>query len=139
MKKNSGLSLVELLVAIAVFSIIMLVVSGIVIQGLQVRRDSQLDTRAQAYANAVLEQYKNHWSNQGRYAAASLPTLPEPPAGFADIAQIDIQPLCVYLDGTAPTPSCTTTPPLRRVSVSLTDSEGKVRANLVTEIGAPRP
>jgi prepilin-type N-terminal cleavage/methylation domain-containing protein len=155
--KEQGLTLVEIIVAIAVFSIIMLALSGTIVSGLQLRRSNTLEAQALAYAASVLEQYKSFWADPQNYAcynpdsAAGLggtdcptgvyaPALPPIPAAFAS-DPINIQIACISSAGEVITKdTCKAeTPALRRVAVTLTDPQGKIRANLLTEIGNPQP
>lgn len=142
MRTNRGLSLIEVLVALAIFSIMGVAVTGIFVQGLQVRRQNVLNTQAQAYANLVLEQYKSAWSDPTKYETHQDPSLPPAPKVFEidRINRIDIDVLCAYLDGsTKDDCDADDTPPLRRVHVKLIDYDSKLRADLVTDIGKPRP
>lgn len=152
---KKGLSLVEVLVALAVFSIIGVAITALMVQGLQVRRENALNTQAQAYASSVLESYKSHWANVENYKTFdqdldTIDNLPDKPAAFAlELSEINIDTECIDLNGvpweedrcspSSPTSTFTVAPPLRRVTVKLIDQEDKVRANLVTEIGNPRP
>ena len=150
LRDSRGLSLVEVLVALAVFSIVGVAISGLMVQGLQVRRENQLNTQAQAYASSVLESYKSHWANLENYETyvpgTKIGTL-DPPEAFAlELDLVDIDTECVDLEGEKwtedacdPDTDGYEPPPLRQVTVKLTDQAGKVRADLVTEIGNPRP
>ena len=150
MKRLQGLSLVEVLVALAVFSIVGVAITGLMVQGLQVRRENQLNAQAQAYASSVLEGYKSHWANEDNYTTYKegndIGNLPDQPEAFKlELGQVSIDTECIALDGDEWTKACNPEneayepPPLRRVTVKLTDQENKIRANLVTEIGNPRP
>jgi prepilin-type N-terminal cleavage/methylation domain-containing protein len=156
-RKEQGLTLVEIIIAIAIFSIIMLALSGTIVSGLQLRRDNTLESQALAYAASVLEQYKSFWADPKNYSCYNpdsagglgnsdcppgvyAPALPAIPEAFATTPiAIDIS--CVDRAGnTITNTACkSATPPLRRVSVTLKDQQGKVRANLLTEIGNPQP
>jgi prepilin-type N-terminal cleavage/methylation domain-containing protein len=157
LRKEQGLTLVEIIIAIAVFSIIMLALSGTIVSGLQLRRSNTLEAQALAYAASVLEQYKSFWADPQNYAcynpdsAAGLggadcppkiyaPALPPVPTAFVN-DPINIQIACVNsAGGIVPKAACkAATPALRRVAVTLTDQQGKIRANLLTEIGNPQP
>lgn len=145
MTSKRGLSLIELLIALAVFAIMGVAVTGIFVQGLQVRRQNVLNTQAQAYANLVLERYKSYWSDPDKYDKHATPDLPPAPKAFEldRINRVEIERFCAYLDGThKDETSCDSdaeTPPLRRVQIRLVDYDGKLRADLVTDIGKPRP
>ena len=139
--KNAGFSLIELLISVAVFSIIMLALSGLIVNGLQVRRGSSNEIQALAYANAFLERYKSHWIESVNYQdgimvdAASLPVLP---TGFTQEGPYFA---CIDEAGNEiDAVSCAdSVPPLRRVSLSVKGADGTVLADLSTEIGNPTP
>jgi prepilin-type N-terminal cleavage/methylation domain-containing protein len=158
-KKQAGLTLVEIIVAVGVFSIIMLALSGTIIQGLQIRRNNSIESEALVYAASGLEQYKNLWADYESYKcftsdpaafrrtidgcdrATYKPDIPSPaafkpnPFSFA----------CLDRKGNAyPEAKCNGSdssfiPELRRVTVTLKDQQDKVRAVLFTEIGNPIP
>lgn len=144
-KQEAGFSLVELVISVAIFAVIMLLVTGIVVNGLKARKNSKLDIDAQNYVYTILEQFKSDWSNQIEYLAfdgTDPNTYPEPVKEFLDsvpfpftVMSLDFD--CVELDGSIQSPC--DNPPLRRVSLSLIDNSGKVGADLITEIGHPRP
>jgi prepilin-type N-terminal cleavage/methylation domain-containing protein len=132
---QKGLTLVEIIVAIAVFSIIMLALSGTIVQGLQLRRNNSIDAQSIAYATSILETYKNFWASSAKYTANKPPTLPTTPLGLQEaVANTDILLSCLNADGSD---STTTTCALRRVHVRVKDLKGTIRADLVTEIGNP--
>lgn len=135
--KNSGLTLVEIIVAIAVFSIIVLALSGTIVQGLQLRRKNSVDSQALAYATSILETYKNFWSISANFTSPSSPNLPPAPSGLKglDLAT-DISLACFKADGSPSSlPACD----LRRVQVRMYDAKDTTNpiANLVTEVGNP--
>jgi prepilin-type N-terminal cleavage/methylation domain-containing protein len=160
-RQQAGLTLVEIIVAIGVFSIIMLALSGTIVQGLQIRRNNSIEAQGLTYAASSLEQYKNLWANYENYrcfhpdgipggrnvegcdlANTYKVDLPAPPAIFqANYISFE----CLDLKGDPyPETKCTGNnnsfiPELRRVTVTLKDQQGKVRAQLFTEIGNPLP
>lgn len=151
---KSGLTLIEILVALSILSIISLAITGLMVSNLQLRRQNQLDLEAQQFAYALLERYKDHWSVRENYRyngnlASTIPVfiqelasgLVTPPGG---ISSADIQYACLNTDGDlsltdsdAPLSCSDNNPPLRRVTVSLFDSRGARRTTLSTEIGRP--
>jgi prepilin-type N-terminal cleavage/methylation domain-containing protein len=159
--KRQGLTLVEIIVALAVFSIIMLAVSGTIVSGLRLRRTNALESQALTFAASVLEQYKSFWADPLNYKCydpddeyglghdtdctkeikSFWPAVPSIPAAFQnDPIYITIS--CIDRSGTViVNTTCTAPgfiPELRRVSVTITDLQGKPRASLVTEIGNPK-
>ena len=143
--KKAGFSLVELIIAVAIFAAVMLLVTGIVVNGLQARKGNKLDTDAQAYVYSILEQFKQHWAVKANYDAFNSTDYSTYPAKAAQLIQNVPTPFsaflftveCIELDGSTQT-TCAN-PPLRRVSLSLKDASNVVRADLITEIGDPRP
>lgn len=139
--KTLGLTLVEIIVAIGVFSIIMLALSGTIVQGLQLRRNNSIDSQALAYATSILETYKNFWSSSTKFAAAETPTPPATPSGLAAInPATNMTFTCLNADGTNAAPAIPPKPKvcaLRQVHVTVKDLNGKIYADLVTEIGNP--
>lgn len=151
---KSGLTLIEILVALSILSIISLAITGLMVSNLQLRRQNQLDLEAQQFAYALLERYKDHWSVRENYRysgnlSITIPTfvqelasgLVTPPGG---ISSADIQYACLRTDGdasltdaSAPLSCSEADPPLRRVTVRLFDNRGGLRATLSTEIGRP--
>jgi prepilin-type N-terminal cleavage/methylation domain-containing protein len=135
--KNSGLTLVEIIVAIAVFSIIMLALSGTIVQGLQLRRQNGVDSQALAYATSILETYKNFWSTSANFTKNINPTMPALPPALKEVdPNTDISLDCFAADGSpASVPNCA----LRRVQVRIYASKNTTTplASLVTEVGNP--
>jgi prepilin-type N-terminal cleavage/methylation domain-containing protein len=163
--QQAGLSLVEIIVAIGVFSIIMLALSGTIIQGLQIRRNNSVESQALTFAASTLEQYKNLWADYENYKCFNVaspngrsiascdstksytPNTPVPTSFQANAFTFE----CLNTAGVPYTDSeCHGSddnfiPELRRITVVLrdpptpTDPLGKIRATLATEIGNPIP
>lgn len=138
--KQQGFSLIELLIAITVFSIVMLALSGLIVNGMKVRRGNETESQALAYANAVLERYKSFWISAQTYNSGivlSDQQLPEKPQGFSVVTAFH----CIDLQGVIISPAACSTmiPPLRRVEIEVQNSEAKTVAQLSTEIGNPAP
>jgi type II secretory pathway pseudopilin PulG len=131
--KTLGLTLVEIIVAIGVFSIIMLALSGTIVQGLQLRRNNSVDSQAIAYATSILEFQKNFWSSSSAFKLGTTTTPPTTPNGLKP-ATVTLS-NCLNADGTD-----TTGPEvcaLRRIRVQVFDLQNVPRADLITEIGNP--
>ncbi len=138
--KRSGFSLVELMIAVAIFAVVMLLMSGIIVNGLRVRQSNGLDIRAQVYASTYLQKIKNHWLDGNKFNTGDIQVL-SLPAGY-NSPNLTIT--CINLDGstisTVNALTCDgTPPPIRRVSIDVFDTQNKLRAHLITEIGNPSP
>jgi prepilin-type N-terminal cleavage/methylation domain-containing protein len=155
---RSGLTLVEIMVAIAIFSIIMLALSGTIIQGLKLRRSNSIESEALAVAASALEVHKNAWadfenykcfsstSSAGRSLGSCTKTSYAPAINIPSIFKQDPPTyLCLDRKG-VPYPEATCNdaddsfvPELRRVTVTIHDQQNTIRAQLFTEIGNPLP
>ncbi len=135
--KEAGFSLVELMISVSIFAVVMLLVSGIIVNGLRARKTNSLDITAQTYASSVLEQLKKNWASDTAYKSASI-SVNAPPKGYVNIP---ITVNCIDLEGDLidATTCATEVPPLRRVNVKVYDEDNVLRADLVTEIGTPKP
>jgi len=136
--RTKGLTLVEILIALAVLSITLAVFTASMGSSLDVSRRSRIDTIASEYAQSVLERYRVHWSNPAYFASGTHPDLPDDlqnrlsSAGlYASISTLSVNP-----DGSAFTG--TTAPPLRRVVVEVYRGS-QLMTRLSGEIGNPRP
>lgn len=141
MKKNQGLSLVELMVALSFFAITSAAIFSFNMSNLQLRRESQYDNLATQYANSLVEAYKAHWSVSTNYAdGEDLPTA-ELDAILGDNYSAKFEDplsnITVCLQTNRREIPCNGNPPLRRVTVIIRDQQGRVRAELTTEIGRP--
>lgn len=151
-----GLTFVEILVAISIFGVLALSVSGLMFTSLDVRRGNQLDLKAQQFAQLIIERHKDYWSVKDNYAYAEgdaagaydvVPTYISDSSITNDfpggITGVDVSYGCLASDGqdlsnSIPPLYCSLpNPPLRWVTVTLTDASGVVRTELKTEIGRP--
>lgn len=137
--RGRGLTLVEILVALAVLGILSTLGVVGVTTSLRVARESRLNALAAELAGSAAELYRSHWSNPLAYERGE-----EPPGlqGLRDRAQgagltLRAEPLGGFTPGgqayTGPG-----LPPLRRVSVRVLEG-GRERARLVVEVGNPTP
>lgn len=81
---RAGFSIVEVLVAIAIFGIILIISSSAVTNSLRMTRSAQLDAQAQAFAKSYLDTIKASWAADSLYKTDQLPTalantVPYPP------------------------------------------------------------
>ena len=130
--RKEGLTLVEVLVAVAILSLVVVTLSGTLTSGLSLRRISLQTGTANRYAENVIDRYKSDWTRDTAYAAASAPAnIPAPPAGFDGTVGVAIE--NIEVNGTV---SSAAVPPIRRVTVTVT-RDGAVKAKVTTEIGKP--
>lgn len=164
MKKDRGLTLVEVLVALGIFAIVSASITALMTSGLRTRQVSQRTLNAQQVAYAIIEDHKNFWSVKGNYTiktgTGATNQILLPNWGSAsylqnvgvEVANIGLSYGCLDADGTDRTntvaPTVITTqaqvlncsvgdPGLRRITVTIQDSQGRVTANLTSEIGKP--
>ena len=78
MHKN-GFTLIEVLVSLALFGIVLLVTTGLILP-LNLTRASSAETSAIAVGQSYLELLKSKWSDDTNYTAMTLPTVCNAPA-----------------------------------------------------------
>ena len=152
--RAKGLSLVEVIVALTIFSILGVTVSALMTSSLGLRRNNQALTDAQVAAQHILELHKNHWKVIENYefdtSRGTIALIPQPLRSNQSLASIiphgsslSLEYGCLRSNGNVITGSgqglsCSeNNPPLRSVRVIIQDSQGIVRANLRTDIGRP--
>lgn len=141
MKSNrnmSGFTLVEVLVALAVLTLVLGAVAASIGSSLQVSRQSRINAIASEYVQSVTERYRTHWSVPANYTAGSTP--PDLSALASKLASAGLTATinatqAINPDGTAFTG--TGQPPLRRIVVEVRQGSN-VRARVVTDIGNPQ-
>ncbi len=136
--KLAGFTLVEVLVALAVLTIVLGVVAASIGSSLQVSRQSRINAFASEYVQSVVERYRTHWSVPANYTAGSTPpnlsALADKLQSANLTANIDASQV-INPDGTAF--SGTGQPPLRRIVVEVRQGSN-IRARIVTDIGNPQ-
>ncbi len=149
---KKGFTLVEILVALSIFAIVSIGISGLMISSLQVRRGSQKTLNAQQIAYAAIEDHKDFWSTKKRYdlkdtVSGFIPNLQN--ASYAQNVSVDATNMaasygCLDSNGTDRTNTNATklfcsveSPSLRRVTITVNDAQGQVTAQLTAEIGRP--
>ncbi|MGL4609123.1 MAG: PulJ/GspJ family protein [Trueperaceae bacterium] len=155
MKHSRGFTLVEVVVALGLFAIVSATISSLMISNLRTRQGSQKSLNAQQVAYAVIEQHRQHWSVLNNYdssitGAQVIPVFNNAPytqnIGVA-ITSIDVGYGCLDANGTDRTDTSATStdplrctlprPALRRVTVTVRDTQNNQTARLVSEIGRP--
>jgi prepilin-type N-terminal cleavage/methylation domain-containing protein len=162
MKQNRGFTLVELLVALGIFAIVSASITALMTSGLRTRQVSQRTLNAQQVAYAIIEDHKNFWSVKDNYAiktgATDQKLLPSwNTASYlqnvgVEVANIAVTYGCLDANGTDRTKAAALTtittqadalncslsdPGLRSIKVIIKDRQGRVTADLASEIGKP--
>jgi len=138
-KQAKGLTLVEILIALAILSITLAVFMASMGTSLQVGRQSRVGAIASEYAQAVVERYRVHWSDPAQFAGGTPATIPadlQNRLTSAGLRAVVSTPPPVNPDGSSFSGS--TTPPLRRVVVEVYRGS-RLMTRLASEIGNPRP
>ena len=115
---HKGFTIVEILVALMLLGVLGMVALGMVLP-LRVNRDTNLETRATAYARSYLELVKGRWLTSTVYEAGTLPTTCT--IGTCDLlleARWDVK-------VATPSPAWTVTDQLRKIDVIVTNSDNK--------------
>lgn len=138
MIKFRGFTLVEVLIALAILTIILGVATASIGSSLQVSRQSRINAIASEYVQSVAERYRAHWSVPDNYNRGS-----RPPDLAALASKLTSANLSATIDDTQKiNPDGTRfegsgQPPLRRVVVEVRQGSS-TRARLVIDIGNPQ-
>lgn len=137
--RGRGLTLIEILVALAILGTLSALGVVGVVTSLRTARESRLNALATELAGGVAELYRTHWSNPLSYERA------EAPSGLDGIRQraqgVGFTLRVEHLGGFTPEGTPHTgpgLPPLRRVSITVLQGQ-RERARLVVEVGNPTP
>lgn len=136
--RSAGLTLVEILVALAVLTIVLGVAAASIGSSLQASRQSRINAFASEYVQSVVERYRTHWSVPAHYTAGSTPpdlSVLASKLHSANLTATINAAQVINPDGTAFTG--TGQPPLRRVVVEVRQGSS-IRARVVTDIGNPQ-
>jgi prepilin-type N-terminal cleavage/methylation domain-containing protein len=129
-----GFSLIELLVAITMLTVVVLGISLLPAMTLGRQTDSQ--TYAVNLAREVMDSYRAEWSDRTSFRAGTAPTLPTNLRFGCTIASPTV--VAYDLDSSyALTVTTSTTPMIRKVTVSVTCSRGS--SSLSSFMGDPTP
>ncbi len=116
---RKGFTLVEVLVALMLVGVLGMVALGMVLP-LRLNRDTNLETRATAYARSYLELVKGRWLTSSAYALRTLPTTCT--TGSCDLLlearwTVTVPPTLVS--------TWAATDPIRKIDVIVIDSNNK--------------
>lgn len=136
--KRAGFTLVEVLVALAVLTIVLGVVAASIGSSLQISRQSRINAFASEYVQSVAERYRTHWSVPAYYTAGSTPPDLSALASKLQSAGLTATINAAQVINPDGTPfTGTSQPPLRRIVVEVRQGSN-LRARLVTDIGNPQ-
>jgi prepilin-type N-terminal cleavage/methylation domain-containing protein len=74
---SQGLTIVEVIVAIALLAVVVLISAGFVVP-LQVTRSSSIETQALAYGRSYLELVREQWLESAKYESSPADATPNP-------------------------------------------------------------
>lgn len=128
----------EVLVALAVLTIILGVATASIGSSLQVSRQSRINAIASEYVQSVAERYRTYWSVPANYNAGSTPPDLAALASRLTSANLSATINATQVINPNGTPfTGTGQPPLRRIVVEVRQGSS-TRARLVTDIGNPQ-
>jgi len=141
-RARSGFSLIEVLVAAAIFTFLMLAVTQSLIPLFHVTRETRVQTDANQEAQALLERIRSEWRDKNKYDKSCV-DLTLPANATVQVQKLD-QRLHPMAGGhSTHLPDCSSaTPdpaPVKRVTVEIKDRRGRVRARLSLDIPEPKP
>ncbi len=138
MRAPRGLTLIEVLIAIAIFVVLMLAVTQSLLPVFGLTRESRVQLQANQEAQAVIEAIRAAWLDPARYKKTCA-NLALPPRTSVEVTALDAD---ARPAGTLPfSPSCASAAPhpapAKRVTVVVKDRRGKARAVLTMDIPEP--
>jgi prepilin-type N-terminal cleavage/methylation domain-containing protein len=134
--KYSGMTLVEILVALVIIGLTIMLF-GSFVTSLQSTRTAREQTTALAYARNYLETLRSKWQTLEGYQTLSLATPDNPPSSYelaVEIQNNNGNTIFSYPGGS----SSDDLSPLRNVMLTFTDEDDKT-VTLVTQIARPTP
>jgi len=135
MKKQRGLSLIEVLISLAILGVVIVAVAGSMASNLKVTSASNRESVAVKYVDSALELYRVHWRSSSNYARARRPNLNRLNRMLDHGMTVRIsRPQGLNFDGN---PTSVHNPPMRRVTIKVL-RDGKVIAQGSTVIGRPQ-
>lgn len=80
MKDTSGFTVVEIMIATALISLLIALILPQMFQMYRVDGSSSISQKAVVHAKTVMELIQSEWNDNSKFMSGSLPTLPSPPA-----------------------------------------------------------
>lgn len=117
---DGGLTLIEVLVALALFAIIGTAISGLILGNLRISGQTNAVQQTAAIAQDYMEDVRSEWSDAAKFAAGTLPTAPTGlPSGVTCTPSANPATGAAPLNGT------------RQVTLSCTGTKGDQKYSLV--------
>lgn len=91
MKRDQGFTLIEMLVAVGILTLLVVVMADGVTSNLRAAQYTRNSAQAKAYAQSVLEAYRSAWSEVDNYKLKAVPDLsglPKLPAPYQSKAPL---------------------------------------------------
>jgi prepilin-type N-terminal cleavage/methylation domain-containing protein len=130
---QQGFSLLELLVAITMLTIVVLGIS--LLPAMTLGRQTESQTYAVNLAREVIDSYRAEWLDRTAFKNGTVPTLPTALRFGCTIATPTV--VGYNLDSSYALETVTTSPMIRKVTVSVTCTKGS--STLSTFMGDPTP
>lgn len=143
MKNKQGLTLIETLISITLFSILSAAAASLIVSSINLRENSQRSLKSEQFIKQVFEQHKDFWSVKENYKLVPDYLFADQfLQDFPNDISLAIEYSCLSTNGTILGTDGTTlncdeeSPPLRRVEISII-RDNAIVAHQTTDIGKP--
>ncbi len=143
MKNKQGLTLVETLISITLFSILSAAAASLMLSSINIREGNQRSLKAEQFVKRVFENHKDFWSVKENYSLAPEYSFTSQfLRDFPEDVSLEIEYSClstngIILDSDGSLLNCQeSNPPLRRVQVNILRGS-TIIAQQKTDIGRP--
>jgi prepilin-type N-terminal cleavage/methylation domain-containing protein len=133
-KKNRGLSLIEVLISLAILGVVIVGVASSMASNLKITASSNRQSVATEYVDAALEKYRVHWRSIYNYKRARRPNLSRMNRSLSADMRVVHSMRKLDVDGQVTSVS---PPPMREVTIEVYRG-GKLLARGSTIIGRPQ-
>ncbi len=139
--RRKGLTLIEVLIALAIFTVLLAAVTQGLLPVFSMTQKSQEQLDANQRAEQALNLIRSEWQDPGKYAATCVdPPLPINVEVEVTALDADARPHgSLAFSRPCGSPPAGSPPPAKRVTVRAKDPRGQVRATLVFDIREPTP
>jgi len=143
MRKQQGLTLVETLISITLFSVLSAAAASLMLSSINMREGNQRSLKSEQFVKRIFEQHKDFWSVKENYnLTPDYSITAEFLQDFPDDMSLIIEYSCLNTDGTIISSDNNALncgqldPPLRRVTIKILKN-GQIVAQQKTDIGRP--